>query len=217
MEDLENDFTQGVDRYPKSRVDAHHVLANWKQDPHNLVCLTGGNDGVQFTNMAITEPELTTPQQDFTTQHQEPNIQESHNKTNESAGTTLTTITTRTPTSHIAGRGWRPRNRRGGGCGRGHDHSTITSFRCGQRGHYASECNATTEEVEKYRGSQTPTTNHSAGEQLLTAGVLEDNPNTDITTNWMFNQDHVIHDQTHIDAYHWNGSFWTISPPLMYL
>ena len=51
LEDLENDFTQGVDRYPKSRVDAHHVLANWKQDPRNLVRLTGGNDGVQFTNM----------------------------------------------------------------------------------------------------------------------------------------------------------------------
>ena len=57
LEDLENDFTQGVDRYPKSRVDAHHVLANWKQDPRNLVHLTGGNDGVQFTNMAITKLE----------------------------------------------------------------------------------------------------------------------------------------------------------------
>ena len=45
LEDLENDFTQGVDQYHKSRVDAHHVLANWKQDPWNLVRLTGGNDG----------------------------------------------------------------------------------------------------------------------------------------------------------------------------
>ena len=200
LEDLENDFTQGVDRYPKSRVDAHHVLANWKQNPCNLVRQTGGNDGVQFTNMAITKPELTTPQQDFTTQQQEPDIQESHNKTTESEGTTLTTITTKTPTSHTAGRGWRPRNRRGGGRGRGHDRSTITCFRCGQRGHYASEFNATTEEVEKYRESQTPTTNHGAGEQLLTAGVLEDDPNTDITTNWMFNQVHV--DQTHIETRH---------------
>ena len=56
LEDLENDFTQGVDQYPKSRVNAHHVLANWKQDPCNLVRLTGGNDRVQFTNMAITKP-----------------------------------------------------------------------------------------------------------------------------------------------------------------
>ena len=137
LEDLENDFTQGVDRYPKSRVDAHHVLANWKQDPCNLVRLTGGNDSAQFTNMAITEPELMTQQQDFTTQQQEPNIQESHNKTTENEshnktteneGTTLTTITTRTSTSYTTGRGWHPRNRRGGGCSQGHDHSAITCF-----------------------------------------------------------------------------------------
>ena len=116
---MENDFTQGVDCYPKSRVDAHHVLANWKQDPRNLVRLTGGNDGVQFTNMAMTESELMT-------QQQEPSIQETHdnntenealNKTTENEGTTLTTITTRAPTAHTAGRGWRPGNRRGAGCG----------------------------------------------------------------------------------------------------
>ena len=56
--------------------------------------------------------------------------------------------------------------------------------------------------MEKYRKSQTPTTNHGTGEQLLTAGVLEDDPNTDITTNWMFNQVHVIYDQTHIKTRH---------------
>ena len=206
MEDLENDFTQGVDRYPKSRVDAHHVLANWKQDPRNLIHLTGGNDGIQFTNMAMTESELMTQQQDFTSQQQEHSTQESHdnntgneahNKTTEKEGTALTTITTRAPTSHTAGCGWHPGSRRGGGRGRGHDRNVITCFRCGQRGHYASECNATTEKVEKYRNSQT-TISHGTGEQLLNSGVLEENPNTDITTNWMLNQIHVIHDQTHI-------------------
>ena len=200
---MENDFTQGVDRYPKSRVDAHHVLANWKQDPRNLVCLTGGNDGVQFTNMAITEPEVLT-------QQQEPGIQDSHNNTTENEaqsntteteGTTLTTITTRAPTAQTSGHGWRPGNWRGGGRGRGHDRNVITCFRCGQRGQYASECDATTEEVEKYRKSQT-TINHGAGEQLLNSGVLEDDPNTDIITNWMFNQIHVIHDQSHIETRH---------------
>ena len=45
-------------------------------------------------------------------------------------------------------------------------------------------------------------TNHNAGEQLLTAGVLEDDPNTNITANWMFNQVHIIHDQTHIETRH---------------
>ena len=150
--------------------------------------------------MAIAEPDLTTPQQEFTTPQQEPDIQESHNKTMESEGTTLTTITTRTPTAHTAGRGWRAGNRRGGGRGHGHDRNTITCFRCRQHGHYASECNATTEEVEKYRGSQTQTSNDSAGEQLLTTGVLQDDLNTNITTNLMFNQVHVIHDQTNIET-----------------
>ena len=107
LEDLENDFMQGVDQYPKSRVDAHHVLANWKQDPRNLVCLTSGNDGVQFINMAITEQELTT-------QKQQPNTQEANNKTTESKGMTLTTITTRTPTAGTGGRRWHH-----GGCGGG--------------------------------------------------------------------------------------------------
>ena len=65
-------FTQGVDQYPKSQVDAHHVLANWKQVPRNLVCLTSGNHGVQFTNMAITEPELMTPQKN--SQHNNKNL-----------------------------------------------------------------------------------------------------------------------------------------------
>ena len=191
-------------------MDAHHVLANWKQNPRNLVRLTRGNDGVQFTNMAMTEAELMTQQQDITSQQQEPSIQESHsnnteneahNNNTENEGTTLTTITTRAPTSHTAGHGWRPGNRRGGGRGRGHNRDVITCFRCGQRGHYASECNTTTEEVDKYHKSQT-TINHGAGEQLLNSGVLEDHPNTDITTNWMFNQIHVIHDRTHIKTWH---------------
>ena len=100
LEDLENDFTQGVDRYPQSRVDAHHVLANWKQDPRNLVRLTGGNDGVQFTNMAMTEQELMTQQQQVDTQ-------ETNDNTPESEGMTLTTVTTRVPTGGTGGRGWR--------------------------------------------------------------------------------------------------------------
>ena len=102
LEDLENDFTQGVNHYPKSRVDAHHVLANWKQDPRNLVCLTSGNDGVQFTNMAMNEQELMTQQQDDT--------QEANDNAPESEGTTLTTVTTRAPTystTGTAGHGWR--------------------------------------------------------------------------------------------------------------
>ena len=194
LEDLENDFMQGVDRYPKSRVDAHHVLANWKQDPCNLVRLTGGNDGVQFTNMAITEQVLTT-------QQQQPNTQEANNKTTESEGMTLTTITTRIPTADTGGHRWHYSGH-GGGQGCGQDRSTITCFRCGQHGHHASKCDAMTEEVEQYHRGQTQMVKHGAGEQLLNAGVLHDNPDSDITTSWMFNQVHVVHDQTHIETRH---------------
>ena len=136
--------------------------------------------------MAMTELELTTPQQEFTTQQQEPDTQESNNKTMESKGTTLTTITTRTSTAHTGGHGWCSGSHRGGG------HR--------QHGHYASECNATTKEVEHYCGGQTQMTNHGAGEQLLNAGVLQDDPDSNITTCWMFNQVHIIHDQTHIET-----------------
>ena len=98
LEDLENDFTQRVDWYSKSRVDAHHVLANWKQDPRNLVRLTGGNDGVQFTNMALNEEEITTQQQQTDTEEATDNIPESE-------GTTLTTVTTRSPSYATIGTG----------------------------------------------------------------------------------------------------------------
>ena len=56
--------------------------------------------------------------------------------------------------------------------------------------------------MEKYRRSQTTATTHNTGEQLLNAGALEDDPDTNITTSWMFNQVHVIHDQTHIETRH---------------
>ena len=61
-EDLENDFTQGVDQYPKLHTDAHHMLANWKQDPCNLLWLTSCNDGIQFTNI-VTDHETTNVEQ----------------------------------------------------------------------------------------------------------------------------------------------------------
>ena len=187
LEDLENDFTQGVDRYPKSQVDAHHVLANWKQDPRNLVRLTGGNGGVQFTNMAINEQELMTQQQQDNTQ--------------ESEGRTLTTVTTRAPTTNTSGCGWH-QGGHGGGQGHGQGRNRITCFRCGQHGHYASECDATIEEIQQYCAGQSQTTKHDSGEQLLHSGVLQDDPNGDITTSWIFNQIHVVHDQTHLETRH---------------
>ena len=195
LEDLENDFTQGVDRYPKSRVDAHHVLANWKQDPRNLVRLTGGNDGVQFTNMALNEEELGTQQQQADTE-------EVTNDVPENEGTTLTTVTTRAPSYATIGTGGRGGRHggRGAGRGRGQGRNAITCFRCGKRGHYASECDATTEEVQQYWTAQT--SKQESGEQFLHSGILQDDDNNDITTSWIFSQVHLVHDQTHLETRH---------------
>ena len=195
LEDLENDFTQGVDRYPKSRVDAHHVLANWKQDPRNLVRLTGGNDGIQFTNMALSEEEMVTQQQQVHTE-------EATNNVPENEGTTLTTVTTRSPSYATIGTGGRGvrHGGRGAGQGRGQGRNAITCFRCGKRGHYASECDATTEEVQQYRAAHT--SKHESGEQFLHSGILQDDTNSNITTSWIFSQVHVVHDQTHLETRH---------------
>ena len=170
------------------------MLANWKQDPRNLVRLTGSNNGVQFTNMAINEQELMT-------QQQQANTQEANDNTQESEGMTLTTVTTRAPTTNTGGHGWHQGGCGGGrGCGQGHN--MIACFRCGQHGHYASECDATSEEIQQYRAHQSQTTKHDSGEQLLHSGVLQDDPDSDITTSWIFNQIHVVHDQTHLETQH---------------
>ena len=78
----------------------------------------------------------------------------------------------------------------------------VTCFRCGERGHYASECDATSEEVQQYHASQSQATKHDSGEQFLHSGVLQDDPDSNITTSWIFNQIHVVHDQTHIETRH---------------
>ena len=54
IEDLENDFVQKNDKFPKTLVDAHNLLVHWKQDPKNLMRMLGTNDeglGLAFTNV----------------------------------------------------------------------------------------------------------------------------------------------------------------------
>ena len=129
-----------------------------------LVCLTGGNDGVQFTNMAMTEQELTSQQQQADTQDANDNVPERE-------GMTLTTVTTIAPMAGSGGHKWH-HGGRGAGRGRGQGRSTVTCFRCGQRGHYESECDATSKEVQQYRAGQPQATKHDLDEQLLHADVL---------------------------------------------
>ena len=58
MEDLENDYLQGNDNFPKSLTAAYNLLANWKQDPRHIARINGlANDGVTFANIEGSEAE----------------------------------------------------------------------------------------------------------------------------------------------------------------
>jgi hypothetical protein len=50
IEKLENDFIQGKDKYPKTVVQAYHLITNYKNNPKNLLRAFGAsNNGVAFT------------------------------------------------------------------------------------------------------------------------------------------------------------------------
>jgi hypothetical protein len=52
VEDLENAYLQGQNKYPTTMTAAYHLLTNWKQDPRNLIRNVGPiNDGVAFANI----------------------------------------------------------------------------------------------------------------------------------------------------------------------
>ena len=42
LEDLENNFVQGMDNYPVTLQCTYTLLVHWKEDPKNVVCLIGG-------------------------------------------------------------------------------------------------------------------------------------------------------------------------------
>eukprot|EP00978_Attheya_sp_CCMP212_P022463 scaffold67031_cov55-Attheya_sp.AAC.1 len=73
IEDLENDFLQGQDNYPKTVSAAYSLLINWKQEHHvhTMRVLKSNSDGVNFANVDIeneNEPgtALTTNGEDTT-------------------------------------------------------------------------------------------------------------------------------------------------------
>ena len=52
VENMENDFLQGWNNYPKTVSGAYHLLTNWKQDPrHALRKVEAVGDGVSFYNV----------------------------------------------------------------------------------------------------------------------------------------------------------------------
>jgi hypothetical protein len=57
VEDLENDYTQRVDKFPKTIVDSYSLLLHWKQNPRNLMRAIGTNDGVSFANIGENDQE----------------------------------------------------------------------------------------------------------------------------------------------------------------
>ena len=59
IEDFENSFLQGQDKYPKTVTAAYNLLTNWKQDPRNMMQAIGPvNDGVSFTNFTSKEETM---------------------------------------------------------------------------------------------------------------------------------------------------------------
>ena len=56
IQDLENSFTQGTDKYPKDIVSAYHLLSNWKNNPSYLAKVVGSvEDGVAFTTQGTAK------------------------------------------------------------------------------------------------------------------------------------------------------------------
>jgi hypothetical protein len=52
IEDLENDYLQGQNNYPKTVTALYNLITNWKQDPRNSMRLHGASsDGVAFTTV----------------------------------------------------------------------------------------------------------------------------------------------------------------------
>ena len=204
---------QGVDRYPKSRVDAHHVLANWKQDPRNLVRLTGDNDGVQFTNLAMSEQEITTQQQQTDTQ-------EETEAAPESEGTTLATITTRAPTAGASGRGWGPGGR---GAGRGHRQGGARWSPVSAVGNMATIHQSVMQQMKKYNDIVQANCQQQKtipANNYYTQVFLRMTPTT--TSQLVGSSTKLILSMTILtlrpdmgDGFQWSGYYWIINPPLM--
>ncbi|KAL7559814.1 hypothetical protein ACA910_003978 [Epithemia clementina (nom. ined.)] len=169
LENLENDFLQGQDRYPKTVTAAYNLLVNWKQDPRNLIRMGGPvNDGVSFA-VADTDDDVST-----------------------TTGTAHTTQSSGRGSASGQGGG---RGGHGGHGGRGgrSNLSHVQCFWCKQYGHYASNCTAdiTAIQFSASQGEQPRNeeeeTSQLTGSNSLVSGQLEDH-----NTAYSFLHGHII-------------------------
>ena len=127
LEKLENDFTAGNDNYPKTLTDAYNMLLEWKVDPRLLMRMAG-NDGVSFVTNTIDQGDDTE-----LSNNNEPRDND-------------TTHANMTFGNGGRGRGSGRNSGRGGG---GSNRNNVQCFRCGAKGHYASECPESLEDAQR--------------------------------------------------------------------
>ena len=141
IENLENEYLQGMNNYPKTVDAAFSLLINWKQDPRNLMRGLGAtNDGVSFANIDVDDE-----------------------------GVALSTS------------GGSRKQRKAPV-----DKTKITCRRCGQKGHYPSECDNERVPQQTSDDGSTPAVPRESGATLLLSGVAEGEFDDDITNGFQF-------------------------------
>jgi hypothetical protein len=59
IEEIENTYIQGQNRYPLTVTAAYNLLVNWKQDPRNVMQSVGpSNDGCHLPQWVTTSPQV---------------------------------------------------------------------------------------------------------------------------------------------------------------
>ena len=167
LETYENDFTQGLDQYQRTRTDAFNILANYKEDEHNHIWVIWSNNSVAFTTC------------DEVNNHHD--MYENDVSHIDDLSTTSDLTTSTNPQQHGSalvtmggGRGCNHNGLGSGGWGRS-DGRTITCFHCGETGHYASTCPYSLKEAQQCLAvAQSARSDDDSGtaEQLFMPGSL---------------------------------------------